>query len=475
MMGPWPLLVMLGWGACMAATSAQSAAVRLDAVIGLPARWGVTSVSPTGEHVIVRHEVGAEAGEHQPQLVDVRTGAAKTLCPDRFAYDFAWAPDGRQIALLTLARGGRPPVGLEVVDLSGKGLHRMRLHSDDLSWAGALTWSPDGKCLAYCDESSATCSPVVVLVDVETGARETVIDGNLTHSLAWETVADLDWSPGSDAFFVLAAPTQGALAMGLGSPYLVRPGPGGSMWAIRVPAMVSAGLWARGGKALALLGDGRPGDSRLTDLWILPRSWGDTPLQRPVLRRVHGSPVWVGPETLVALAEANQSREHARAGSLALWRVVIRDRRREEAEGSVGERYAHAERLGGPLDAGYYYDTLLASADGECVLLAVRRRDGVVSLVAAEIATGRTREFRIADSQRLDPQVHIYVYRWTGDRVLLAIRQWDDTPEESLVVATCRVGAACKRPDSPAGQASLRSESQVQPGEAGWPRPGEGG
>jgi hypothetical protein len=89
----------------------------------------------------------------------------RRMSGDGFAALPSWSPNGRQLAFVK-AEADKPRVwNLWTADVSSGDLRRITSNENGQPWGGS--WFPDGRRLAYGQESQ------LVLIDVETGARQT--------------------------------------------------------------------------------------------------------------------------------------------------------------------------------------------------------------------------------------------------------------------------------------------------------------
>ncbi len=117
------------------------------------------SLSPDGQHLAFAWNGGA--GPHFNLYVKlVGTEESLRLTKQESSIDFnpVWSPDGRYIAFCRILKGA---TGIYVIPASGGAERKVRstLWEDqefyEIFWvAGHLSWSPDGKLLAYSDHAS---------------------------------------------------------------------------------------------------------------------------------------------------------------------------------------------------------------------------------------------------------------------------------------------------------------------------------
>ncbi len=103
-------------------------------------------------------------------LLRLTTNPARDYCP-------AWSPDGRSIAFLrsTQAESVLPAMDIHLISALG-GAERKLAGGIRVAESPSLSWSPDGKLLAFGDESSPDNPDSIFLLEVATGERRRLTD-----------------------------------------------------------------------------------------------------------------------------------------------------------------------------------------------------------------------------------------------------------------------------------------------------------
>ncbi len=142
--------------------------------------------------------IGAEVEEQRLAVLDVSTGAIRWLTPgDSYVYEYAWSPDGRQIAV-TYAKGNGDDnwwiARLARVEVATGALHDVLAPPFQIA---DPQWSPDGSRIAIIggimSDFIATGGDVYV-VDAHTGESRNVTDGApiSARSLRWNDAGSID-------------------------------------------------------------------------------------------------------------------------------------------------------------------------------------------------------------------------------------------------------------------------------------------
>ena len=144
--------VLLAARGLTVATLATGATRRLAAGEEASAAW-----SPDSERVVFSGREGKGL-----YVVDVRSGRTRTLLRRSWAGSAAWSPDGKWIAFVRQI--GYGPDAVYVVHPDATGLRRLTRYSPNL--AGGLAWSRDGR-LAFIGSRGSEGRTRLVVVDVQ--------------------------------------------------------------------------------------------------------------------------------------------------------------------------------------------------------------------------------------------------------------------------------------------------------------------
>ncbi len=182
---PWQWLstrrtaVLGGLAACALALSFLYYSHSLRAKAGQPAVTpAVTNVgekytpslSPDGQHLAFVWNGGA--GPHFNLYVKVVGTEESLRLTNQRSLDFnpVWSPDGRYIAFCRILKG---EPGIYIIPALGGAERRVRntlwddQEFDEVFWFGRLSWSPDGKSLAYSDRASRSEAASIFLLSLD--------------------------------------------------------------------------------------------------------------------------------------------------------------------------------------------------------------------------------------------------------------------------------------------------------------------
>jgi len=129
------------------------------------------NLSPDGQHLAFAWNGGS--GAHFSLYVKV-VGTEESLRltkQESIDFDPVWSPDGRYIAFCRIQTG---EAGIYIISSLGGAERRVRntlwpeQTFDQVIWsAGRLSWSPDGKSIAFADRASANESPSIFLLSLD--------------------------------------------------------------------------------------------------------------------------------------------------------------------------------------------------------------------------------------------------------------------------------------------------------------------
>src|SRR5258708_6442304 len=150
--------------------------------------------SPDGNYIFFRKAENAIASDFNIYRAPVLGGAPKAVVRDVDSA-FTFSPDGRRMAYI---RANNPETGkyrLLDADLDGsdeKGLHIAAMGA----FARWVTWSPNGKQIAYPEVQPGDAFGGINLFDLNTGKIQTLV---FVDKSVWE----MTWSPSGDGLFVI--------------------------------------------------------------------------------------------------------------------------------------------------------------------------------------------------------------------------------------------------------------------------------
>ena len=135
------------------------------------------ALSPDGQHLAFVWNGGA--GPHFNLYVKVVGTEESLRLTNQASLDFnpVWSPDGRYIAFCRILKGA---TGIYIIPALGGAERRVRntlwddQEFDEAFWFGRLSWSPDGKSLAYSDRASRSEAASIFLTFARfTGSAQT--------------------------------------------------------------------------------------------------------------------------------------------------------------------------------------------------------------------------------------------------------------------------------------------------------------
>jgi dipeptidyl aminopeptidase/acylaminoacyl peptidase len=150
------------------------------------------SPSPDGQRLAFVWNGGA--GPHFNLYVKVVGTEESLRLTNQASLDFnpVWSPDGRYIAFCRILKGA---TGIYILPALGCAERRVRntlwddQEFDEVFWFGRLSWSPDGKSLAYSDRASRSEAASIFLLSLEMGIC-------LTHPAPTDCGFGLTFVPG---------------------------------------------------------------------------------------------------------------------------------------------------------------------------------------------------------------------------------------------------------------------------------------
>jgi Tol biopolymer transport system component len=135
-------------------------------------------------------------GEMGIYVINSSGGVPKLLMsePEKFIYSINWSPDGKSIAYLKGDKRNNPDIisTLEIVNVENR-LSRTVCEVTGFTVFSELTWSPDGKRIAFNDNIKE--GKVIKVVSVDNGKIEDIETG-----LVNARIYNLDWSPDGKRF-----------------------------------------------------------------------------------------------------------------------------------------------------------------------------------------------------------------------------------------------------------------------------------
>jgi eukaryotic-like serine/threonine-protein kinase len=150
--------------------------------------------SPDGNYIYYRQALNGIASDFNVYRTPVLGGTPKAVIHD-VDTEFPFSPDGRRMAFL---RANNPETGkyrLISANLDG-GDEKVLYIAPMAALARSLSWSPDGRKIAYPEFQPANAIGGINLVDVDTGKIQLVTFGD---QVIWEVA----WSSSGDGLFVI--------------------------------------------------------------------------------------------------------------------------------------------------------------------------------------------------------------------------------------------------------------------------------
>jgi len=127
-------------------------------------------------------------------IVDVATGKLRVVTPaDMYVYEFAWSPDGKQLAATATPGSGENnywTAKLHVVDVASANMRA--IYTPKWQIANPI-WSPDGSSIAFIEglmSDQGSTGGDIMLIDANGGAARNVTDGatfTATTLVAWSS------------------------------------------------------------------------------------------------------------------------------------------------------------------------------------------------------------------------------------------------------------------------------------------------
>ena len=153
--------------------------------------------SPDGNYIYYRQALNGIASDFNIYRTPVLGGTPKAVIHD-VDTEFAFSPDGRRMAYL---RANNPETGkYRVLSANLDGSDEKTLHISPLAGMGrSVSWSPDGKQIAYSELQPANGIGGIDLVDADTGKLQVL---TFADHVIWE----LRWSSAGDGLFVIDSP-----------------------------------------------------------------------------------------------------------------------------------------------------------------------------------------------------------------------------------------------------------------------------
>lgn len=160
----------------------------------MPGEVGSSAVSPDGALVAFSHTTyTAKMGQDVTRLMLIGTDGKqlRTLLEGStldYVHPYSWSPDGIWVAASVVYRGEKPGGRDAIVLVSRQGQVRHLTVKDDL-WAYNVSFSPDGKFLAY-SSGARKANPTLMVRSLEENSPEIAVQGNAMA---------MGWTPGGNA------------------------------------------------------------------------------------------------------------------------------------------------------------------------------------------------------------------------------------------------------------------------------------
>ena len=164
-------------------------------VVAPTARIPNVAFSPDGNYIYFRKALNGIASDFNIYRTPVLGGTPKSVIHD-VDTAFTFSPDGHRIAYL---RANSPETGkyrLLSANLDGSDEKALYISPMKGGLARSLTWSPDGRKIAYPEFQPANGIGGINLFDVETGKIQ-------VFTFTDKVIFELNWSSGGDGLFVI--------------------------------------------------------------------------------------------------------------------------------------------------------------------------------------------------------------------------------------------------------------------------------
>jgi Tol biopolymer transport system component len=150
--------------------------------------------SPDGNYIYFRKAENAIASDFNVYRAPVLGGNPKLVFHDVDSA-FTFSPDGRRVAYI---RANSPEIGkYRLIDANLDGSEERVLHVAPIGFLPRwLTWSPNGKQIAYPEVQPGTALGAINIFDLDTGKIEVL---TFSDKAIWE----MAWSPTNDGLFVI--------------------------------------------------------------------------------------------------------------------------------------------------------------------------------------------------------------------------------------------------------------------------------